>query len=178
MIEIPFTNKLMFSTYTGTDMDGNDITGFSFYDKSENYLFQFLSEDDKIIEAMEYYITQLLYETKTGNSFKSATKDDLQKLHRYFCHNNYISYKEEKDILKLPIMKTKIRKEKIKNPDLDIKDLEQKMEKLNIKEDPVHNEEEKHIPPKSKSRFLLDSYIILWSSKVILYIPLAISLSI
>lgn len=84
---IPINPQLEFFPYTGRDMDHEEIRGFSFYDKKSNHLFQLLPRKDQEADQLEFYMSQLLFETKTGNDFTSASKDELFKYCVYAFYN-------------------------------------------------------------------------------------------
>lgn len=77
---IKITPTLRFEKYRGHNIDGEEVRGFSFCDKDKGYLFQFLPGADQKADALEYYVTQLIFELKTGKSGKTIPKENLVKL--------------------------------------------------------------------------------------------------
>jgi len=77
---IKITPNLKFEKYKGRNMDNEKVQGFCFYEKGVCYLFQLPPDQGKKATDLESYMTQLMFEVRTGKSSKSIPKENLTKL--------------------------------------------------------------------------------------------------
>eukprot|EP00826_Nyctotherus_ovalis_P036513 TRINITY_DN3244_c0_g1_i12.p3 TRINITY_DN3244_c0_g1~~TRINITY_DN3244_c0_g1_i12.p3 ORF type:complete len:160 (+),score=49.12 TRINITY_DN3244_c0_g1_i12:149-628(+) len=79
-LSIRITPSLRFEKYKGRNVDDEEVRGFCFYEKGTCYLFQLLPGKEQKASDLECYMTQLLFEVKTGKPSKAVPKENLNKL--------------------------------------------------------------------------------------------------
>ena len=153
-LHIEITKTLNFEKYLGHNMDGEEVKGFAFYDKGAAHLFQFFPGKDQKADAVELYMTQLIFEAKTGKLSKTVENEQLKKLCMYIFLL-LIREKDEKSVMK------DIAKDIKENEEKKTNELAQELAKLDVKEP---------IPAACKtSKYLKETNPILWKSKESLY---------
>jgi len=83
-IIISIDQNLQIACYFSKNIDGDEVRGYSLYNKNSHYLFQFLPNKDQKADALEVYITQLMFEAQKNKPFIEAKKTDLRPLCPYF----------------------------------------------------------------------------------------------